>query len=296
MFTERLFQIVQGFRTPSRHVLIIDGLDVILTRRDVQYDALAALVLEVSRLNLEFARHSTPIKVVLLCRTDLYERLPGANKNKIRQDSAITLDWYHNPREPGQSSLLGIANLRARRTYAHLDDVVEQFFPATLGYFQGQDPKVFLFELTRHTPRDFLQLLTKIQENAGPGRIREQQVMAGVRDYSMKYFLPEIKDELVGYVPEGDVQPFFDLIGSLRSRDFDVEDLRRTASDVKLFSTIDLDGALRALFECSAIGNVHNRRSGTSYYTFKYRNPYSALSLGDRLLMHKGMWKAMNLI
>jgi hypothetical protein len=204
------------------------------------------------------------------------------------------LDWYHNPRDPDQSLLLSLANRRARLTYPQVEDVIRDFIPRSAN--RGHDRKAFLFELTRHTPRDFLQLLGKIQQFAHSGRPTHNQVLSGVREYSMKYFVPEIKDELVGYVPEDHVQPLFDLIGSLRRREFRFEDLVKEAAAVRSFQKIHLEGALRALFECSAIGNIHNRRSGTTHYTFKYRNPFSALSLSDRILLHKGMWKAMNLI
>jgi hypothetical protein len=82
----------------------------------------------------------------------------------------------------------------------------------------------------------------------------------------------------------------------LRSRDFFYSDLEKKAAQSGSFRDLDLEGALRALFECSAIGNLQHRRSGTTHYTFKYRNPYSTLNLEDRILLHKGMWKAMNLI
>lgn len=96
-FVERLKAVATTFRSESRHLLVIDGLDDVLTAATVQYDSLAALVLEVSRLNSLFRRSATNAKVLLLCRTDLYERLPGPNKNKIRQDSGVSLDWYHDP-------------------------------------------------------------------------------------------------------------------------------------------------------------------------------------------------------
>lgn len=79
-----LKKIVTSFRSESRHLLIIDGLDDILTEREVQYQSLAALILEASRLNADFTREGAKVKIVILCRTDLFERLPGPNKNKIR--------------------------------------------------------------------------------------------------------------------------------------------------------------------------------------------------------------------
>ena len=53
-FTERLKKIAYSFKSQSRHLLVIDGLDDILSKRKVQFESLAALILEVGRLNLEF--------------------------------------------------------------------------------------------------------------------------------------------------------------------------------------------------------------------------------------------------
>jgi hypothetical protein len=306
-FVERLKATLCEFRSESRHLLIIDGLDdILLASGSRQYDSLAGLVLEVSRLNSLFSRNGCPAKILLLCRTDMYERLPGANKNKIRQDSAITLDWYHDPRQPGQSNLVKMLNLKAQVTDPGCNDVFATYFPPEMiwGHNEQQPMASYLLDFTRHTPRDFVQVLTHIQpfaaESRQPSLIRRQltqeQILSGLRSYSINYFLPEIKDELVGYFSSEQVNAMIDLIGSLRKREFRFSELEQKASGQKRYSDLDLSGAIAALFECSAIGNVHNKPTGNTYFTFKYRNRHSTLSLQDRLLLHRGMWKALNLV
>jgi hypothetical protein len=292
-FVERLKSVCQKFRGESKHILIIDGLDDILTSRNIQYEALAALVIEVSRLNLMFQQCGTPAKIVLLCRTDLYERLPGANKNKIRQDSAVNLDWYHDPRNPGGSNLIRLANLRARLTRQGIRDVFSLYFPSQV---EHRNMLSFLLDLTRHTPRDFLQLLKNIQHFSRAGRLTRDEILSGVRSYSIEYFLPEIKDELVGYVARDDTDTVMELLGSLRKRDFSFGELEEKARGQSRFGNLDLPSIITALFECSAVGNVFNRPGGATFYTFKFRNRNSSLNLGERLILHRGMWKALNLI
>ena len=292
-FVDRLKATAQNFVSESRHILVIDGLDDILTSSQIQYDALAALVLEVSRLNLMFQRASSPAKIVLLCRTDLYERLPGANKNKIRQDCAVNLEWYHDPRKPLESNLIKLANLRARLTDTTVTDIFSQYFPK---HVEEKRVETFLLDLTRHTPRDFIQLLKHIQKFSVHSVLTRDQILSGVRSYSIHYFLPEIKDELVGYVTADDVDKVIDAMGSLRKRDFDFAELEAKLKEKNQSLQLDVSQIISAMFECSAIGNVHNRRGGTTYYTFKYRNQSSTLNLSDRLILHRGMWKALNLV
>ena len=89
------------------------------------------------------------------------------------------------------------------------------------------------------------------------------------RDFSINYFLPEIKDELVGYVPEEHVELGFELIGSLRKREFSFGELLDRQKQHDRFQKIDMGKLIFVLFECSAIGNIQHRPGGTTSYTFK---------------------------
>jgi hypothetical protein len=292
-FVERLKKIATSFRSESRHLLIIDGLDDILSKREAQYQSLAALIFEVGALNRAFRRERAPVKILLLCRTDLFERLPNANKNKLRQDSAFSLDWYHNTRDPKESNLVKLVNLRARLQDSGLRDVFVEYFPREC---DGRPIREFLLELTRHTPRDFIQLLKHIQRFSKGGRLTRDEILSGVRSYSLDYFFPEIKDELVGYVPAGDIDPAFEVIGSLRQRDFGYAELTAKAKANSRAKDVDFDSLFATLFECSAVGNIHNRPHGTTYYTFRHRNRNATLSFEDRFLLHRGLWKSLNLV
>jgi hypothetical protein len=290
-FVERLEQAVLRFTSTSRHLLVIDGLDDILTHRDVQYQSLAALVLTCARLNAQFARNRTPAKVVLLCRTDLYERLPGANKNKWRQDCACELDWYHDPSKPSGSKLVSLANLRARLSDNAIDDVWRTYFPKLI---DGKVTEEYLLEMTRHTPRDFLQALSYIQTTAQDGQLTPEQVLSGLRNYSIKYFLPEIKDELVGYVAREDIDHLVQLLMHIGKREFIFEELVRVGKLTRRLDEDKLAEVSNVLFECGAIGNIEPDATGKHYVTFKFRNRGAALNLRSRMLLHKGMWKALN--
>ena len=212
-----LRDLATDFKSESKHILIIDGLDDILLESAIQYQTLAALVTEVSRLNLQFAKAGCPAKILVLCRTELYERLPAPNKNKIRQDLAFDLDWYHDPRQPRASKLVELANLRARLSDPSISDLFNEYFPEEVKW---RGVLSLLFEHTRHTPRDFLQLLVYIQKYSSTGRVNRTQILSALRDYSINYFFPEIRDELVGYIPTLQVETAFKAIGSVGLRDF----------------------------------------------------------------------------
>ena len=114
----RLFSSLQdvcySLKTESNHMIVVDGLDDALTKRGKQYTSLSALILAVDRINRKFLNNGVKAKTVVLCRTDLFEKLPGANTNKIRQDSAIVLDWYQDVRNVRSINLIKLINLRAK--------------------------------------------------------------------------------------------------------------------------------------------------------------------------------------
>lgn len=298
-FSERLRKLVQRFQSDSLHLLIVDGLDDILTQKGPQYESLAALIYEADRLNILFTRNQIRAKVIVLCRTDLFERLPNANKNKVRQDSSIHLDWYHDPRNPEDSKLIELVNLRAELSLRCPVDIFKYFLPEKTYRHQndneGQDTRRMLLDLTRHTPRDVISLMNHIQKFYTRGRLSHDQLLSGARSYSIDYFVPEIKDELSGYLSPENIDRTMTVLGALRKREFAFAELIEQAKKTNGCDGLDLEAAARLLFDCSAIGNVDPWPGGTQYFTFKYRNRNSVLNLERRLVLHRGMWKALNL-
>lgn len=293
-FVESLKKLLTGVKSQSRHYIIIDGLDDILTSREMQRTSLSALIFEVSRLNSIFARNDSPAKIILLCRTDLFEALPGPNNNKIRQDYAIELDWYHDPREPHSSELIRIAQMRTKRSLGQNTDLFKHFFPRFVG---ARRIEMELLDMTRHTPRDFLRLLFHIQQFAPTaGMLRSATIKSGMRDYSIKYFLPEIRDELSGYADPQETSLIMDSLGQMRRREFKLAELIDSSRSLSLPLTEEKIGDVcRLLFQCSALGNVQSR-GGTTYFTFKYRNRHSTFNEAETIVLHRGLWKALNLI
>jgi hypothetical protein len=292
---EHLRDLTRNFKGPSRHIVVIDGLDDILIQKDIQWTSLGALMQEVSRVNDDLVAYSVPAKVILLCRTDMFERFPDANKNKTRRDSAVVLDWYHDVKEPENSALVALADLRTQYSLDQPEASLRSYLPNNIG---GESSIKALLSLTRHTPRDFLQLLECIQDFASPtpGPVSRDTLEKGMRKYSIEYFLPEIRDELVGVGTADETDNMISLLSAMRSRDFKYKDLLATAVELEVSITASkIRELVLALFERSAIGTVHSNRHGHSSYTFKFRNRNSTLGFPDRLLLHRGIWKGLGI-
>ena len=154
----------------------------------------------------------------------------------------------------------------------------------------------FLLEHTRHTPRDFIMLLNHLKPFYKGRRFERAEVLSGLRDYSIKYFLPEIRDELSGYVGEDVIGSFITAIGMMKKRLFDYTELFDTINDLKTISKYDYEQLLHALYECSAIGNRWRDTMRSPYkYEVKYRNRYSSIKFNQEMTLHQGLWKALNI-
>jgi hypothetical protein len=291
-----LQQAVAHFRTRCRHVIFLDGLDAVISQRDLQFQSLAALMREVDRLNNHFKRQDQRFKFVVLCRTDIFERLPGADTNKVRQDSGVELDWYDDPLHPENTRLVRLANIRARASLHRKFDVFDEYLPARVA---DRAIRRFLLDHTRHTPRDLLQLLKRIQARAGTSeRLTSAQVKSGVRDYSNNYFIGELRNELAGYLDDGQIDNAITLLTSFSTPRLTTEDLRERVAQIG-YDALDLEGMLTALFNCSAIGTLEETAGKVArkvpLYTFKYRNRTATRVPGSTVWIHPGAWKGLNI-
>ena len=284
--------VIVGYTEMHKQVVVIDGLDDILTSREIQYLAIVALINEIKDLNVFFKENDMPIKIIVLCRTDIFERLPDANKNKIKRDCSYTFCWYKEGHDKqNDCGLIDILNLRGRLVYPQIGDVIKALFP---NKYNGTDVYEALLEMTRHTPRDFMQLLLSIQTSCTSAKVSEYNIQEGIKEYSTDYFLPEIKDEMAGYIPYKYIDSIVNILSSFREREFSYQDFL-DGFDALQIRDITPELVLNVLYDCSAIGHVYPYGEGkTTRITFKYRNRHSSFNKTNRIILHKGLWKALN--
>jgi hypothetical protein len=278
----------------NRHIIIIDGLDDILTGDSIQYVSIASLITEASRLNEFLRENNSPGKIVILCRTDLFERLPAPNKNKFRQDWAHEFIWNNNPCNPKESELIELANLRARLCIPGIRNIFEEFFPLEPS---RRNIYSFLLNFTRDTPRDFLQLLVHVQKHFKAGRLTEEQLWDGINEYSVRYFLPEIKDELSGYLHPDIIEQILRIISTFGEREFRFDDFVKYANDrIVGADKINFIEVFRTLYDCSAIGNIDENNYGRKSMRFKNRFHFTAFDERKKISIHKAISRALKII
>lgn len=278
-------------RSDMKHYIIIDGLDDILTKRDVQYASVGSLIFEASRLNQEFRSQNAPFKIVILCRTDVYDRISGPNKNKIRQDYGVQLLWYDNTREPEDSELYDLVLKRSKQVFGKGVDIFKSYLAPVYG---TNTPLKMILDNTRYNPRDIIQVLNYIFENHKGQRISKEKFMNGLRNYSLNYFHSEIIDELSGQINGDYGAKILALISEYGRREFQFKDFIAFARS-KQHADDNIEQAFRLLYDCGAI-SLTWMDAHTKKYSSKYRSPLTEFSTNKGIYLHIALLKSMNLL
>lgn len=282
--------LVVGFKESHRHLLVIDGVDEILTARGIPFLSVVAMIHEAQDLNLFFRAGDLPVKIIILCRTDLFERLPDPDKNKLRRDCSCLFNWYPEGSDAAKDSdLMSMVNMRARLIFPEVDDLFDEFFPSD---YRGHDIRSEMLGFTRFTPRDLLQLLVSIQNRCTAPRVSAETMEKGLADYSLEYFLPEIKDEMAGYLPFDSIDAIMEILASFRSREFSFSAFDQAVQLSARLSGLSSSDILRVLFDCSAIGLASPSGEGGR---FKYRNRHASCTQSDRFVIHQGLCKGLDI-
>lgn len=294
MILSSLREICYSISTTSKHLLIIDGLDDTLDPKSDQFTALSSLILATERMNSLFRTKCIDVKVVILCRTDLYDKLPGTNTTKTKRDSAIILNWYQDQTNIHSTHLVELINLRARLSLGKEVDVFKDFFPEYLPPYDRRKTINYIFDHTRHTPRDIIQLLNEIQLHCTDKIVTKDAIFEGIKSYSQDYFVPEIRNQLNGFLSVSDIDNTIRLLSSNGSITFEYGKIEEKKYSDKRFATLDLDKILNLLFDCNAIGN-DIFENGRRRVTFKFRNPHASFDPTQKIMIHKGLIKGLNL-
>lgn len=285
-------KLIHDYKSDKTNIILIDGLDDVILEKGLQLKILSALIFEANNINREFKTKNINAKICILIRVDLYEKLPSGNKNKSSNDSSILLNWYNDVKDPVQTHLIKGANLRARLATNGQYEITD-FFNKKIEKQHGKETLSFLLNHTRHTPRDFFQLLKFIQQHHDESefKVSDDAILNGIRAYSHEYFLPEITDEVSGHIELDDFESFLNAISIIKQREFKFDTLLQhyntSGNDIE-----KLQKLLGILFKCSAIGHKFDQ----DRYEHVYWNKYARFDIEKTICLHRGMWKALNLI
>lgn len=277
--------VVTHLQSPNKHFIVIDGLDDQFSEKNNQLIAIATLIVEVGELNKLFREHQVPMKLVVLCRKDIHSRLPGANKNKMA-GYTVTLNWYEDQVAAKEKNIIKLAQFRAEIS-GLVGDLFSKHFQAE---YSGKNAIEYLLDNTRYTPRDFLRLLTEIQNlKKDFCAVSSGDIDKAVRKYSNDYFWPEIEDELDGYCERKHISKLKQALIQQQKREF-------TFSEFTVFCNghdyeiPNLKKMFEVMYDCGAISTRID--NGKFFSKMRDGNEFNERQI---ICIHRGAIKALAL-
>ncbi len=275
------------------YYVILDGLDYTLRQNRANTYFMVDLVSAVKHVNEFFGLRRIRAKVLILMREEVLASLPDPNMAKKMNDNGIFLSWYDNVREPERTSLLEVVRRRAELAgfSGTTSDLLRSWMPPAI---HGQSLLSFVLDNTRFLPRDVISVFRELQKLGKPTPFSERDVLAALKNYS-HWFYRELSDSVVGLVSEpvrGAIGEIFSELG----REFDPTTLRDAIAARCGISQPEAEQNVRELFKTSWIGQFWKTKEGSDRFEWKHRNPHAALQMTRGCVLHKGLWKTLNLI
>lgn len=286
--------------TTHGYRLFLDGLDSIYLNDPQYLPTLTALVNAVYQVNQDLSIAGADARIVLLVRNDIFSRLNLPDAGKMRIDFGVDLDWRILTGNLKNAPLFKMVNRKAGALIGEDIQVVESFLPefASLGNSGDRMPiHQYLLNLTRHTPRDLLQLFEQIREVAldlgteEDGKVSQAVLREGSVRYTNKYFVDAIRNELIGRgSDEFEAGKALDALRDMGKDQFVAEDFAhaRFGEDLSRDQIEQANEMLRWFFFAGALGNIKGG-SDASYLQFFHRRDDSDVYIRGPLRLHTAL-------
>lgn len=302
---EILENLIQQNLDDSSYIIVFDELDedykdVSAPERYSQYNALiTSLFKAIQDIRSVFAPPSYKIFPIIFLRDDIYELVRDPDKSKW-SDLIIELDWSTDKIKQLLTFRISRA-LDASGETLHFNEAWDKIFLHRHVEYGGQQRK-------RMSPFDFITRSTLVRPRDYVRYIRACAVSALAKNLSKvspeiirkvdKAFSNELKGEMVdeveGFLPE--MQQVFDIISHMRKQKFGFDEFSeayRTAFERKLLPERDAEFILKVLFHFSIVGNQPRQKN---IQIFRYQNKEARLNLNEPLCVHRGLYKALQII
>lgn len=265
-----------------------------------QYAALmTSLFKAVQDIRASFPQPKFRIFPVVFLRDDIYNSLTDPDKTKW-SDLNVELDWS----EVRIRKLLAFRISRAVDSGGPILDFQlawdKLFSTGAVKYGDRQQKKIATFDFiaraTQMRPRDYIRYVQACAGEALARDLREvtPEVVVKVDKAFSNYLRSELEDEVHGILP--DIHEILDLISHIRKQVFYIDEFsrafeRQVARGV--LSTRDPEFALKMLFHFSIIGNQPRQKN---IQVFRYLNKEARLNLSEPISVHRGLFKALQIL
>lgn len=303
--TNILEDIIEQYIDNSKYYIIFDELDE--DYRDFKTEEercryvylITSLFKAVQDIKAIFKEKKQVICPIVFLRDDIYLLIQDPDKNKWG-DFIILLEWDKDK----------IKSMLAYRISKAIDAEGEilQFNTAWDSIFCKEDvhygtsakKSISIFEYmtlsTQLRPRDYIKYIQVCAEeaiNSNEPQITAQIVKKMDKGFS-NYLKAEIIDEISAQLP--DIINILSIISQIRKWNFSIKEFKGTYMQYYKRNTVkegNIDKVLQLLFDFSVIGNQPNNRQ-ISF--FRYKNPEARFNFQENIVVHRGLFKALQIL
>ncbi|MBF5038950.1 hypothetical protein INP77_05540 [Methylophilus sp. 13] len=276
-----------------------DYRDIVKDEQYQQYSSLiTSLFKAVQDVRMVFSNNNGPkIYPVIFLRDDIYEIVQDADKNKWG-DFRVDLNWDTEKLKKVIAFRISRAINPNCQSILTFDDAWNKVFgKRRIGVGSRGRNQIDTFEfISRSTllrPRDFVVYLQNCAEAADGRRIITPEIIKKVDKAFSNYLREEFTDELFAILP--DISNIFDAISQLRKWNFSISEIETAyKSQLKngFITEKNVKFVLQVLYLFSVIGNTPK----TGRYVFRYQNREARLNFNERVVVHRGLFKALQIL
>lgn len=289
----------------SSYYVVFDELDedfkdILRKGQNREYiDLLTSLFKAVQDVRSIFRGTGKKIFPIIFLRDDIYDFIQDPDKNKWG-DFRIDMNWTQERIQ----DLLAFRISRAAdptsspSTFQEAWDRV--FYHKRIAFGDQRRFETTIFDyITRSThlrPRDYIKFLQACAEhevNGGFKQISAITVRKVDKAFS-NYLRNEIVDEVQGMIP--DINEVLNIFSEIRKQTLTQDEFRRAyvqRHKQGIVQIPDPDFVLRVLFHFSVIGNQPRQRNAR---VFHYLNQEARLNPNEMLIVHRGLFKALQIL
>lgn len=294
-----LEDIILEYCDTSKYFIIFDELDedyrAIKSNEHTLYNYLLTSLFKAVQ-DVKYTFNSTKINIcpVVFLRDDIYSLIKDADKNKWR-DYKIEIEW--TPIKIKKLLAYRISKDALLENEASFPIAWNMIFSSTM----IKSSKIVLesFDyITRSThlrPRDYIRYIQACAEvSTNTNKISNETIKFVDRAFS-NYLKDEIVDEIYPLLP--DIEEIMQIISNLRKWTFTTDEFKIEYNKYLKSKTVteeNVDFVLDTLFKFSVLGNQDKKRADILY--FKYLHTNMNLNRSERLVVHRGLFKALQII
>ena len=299
-----LEDLIMHYAGTATYYVLFDALDE--DYRDLinsaQYEQYTALITSLFKAVQDVRttlrnRGITRVYPIIFLRDDIYELVQDSDKNKWG-DFKVDLNWDFNKIQKVLAFRISRALKADCKQILPFDVAWEKVFgsrPIRVGQGRKKIPTYeFIVRSTLLRPRDFVAYLQNCAQYAlDEGKKISPAVIKKVDKGFSNYLRDEFIDELFAILP--DISNIFDAISQLRKWNFTIQEFKRAYEEKAVKGQVQqksFDFVVQSLYLFSVIGNT----PCVGRYIFRYQNREARLNYNERIVVHRGLFKALQII